>query len=155
MGKFTDSMAWLAKRDGTLVIGHGPFDESSAPKTDGASFYVQDFALQDPKPWKTPSRVERTSVLEFREQLGIPDALHCDWTPMDAAAFSLVFQEVMGSINGGNFEKTVPVVTETGSCSTAPGAAIIGAMIRRTAPLHTYGNPRTRIRRANPRLQVI
>lgn len=136
---FTDSMAWLAKRDGTLVIGHGPFAASTAPAASGLSFYVQDFALQDQKPWKTPSRVERTSVAEITKQLPRTDGPSCHWSSLDAVPFSAVFQEVMTSIKSGVFEKTVPVVTETGTSSAAPGAAIVDAMIRRTAPLHTYG----------------
>ena len=139
MEKFPDSMAWLAKRDGTLVIGHGPFDASASPAASGVSFYVQDFALQDSQPWKTPARVERTSCEEMARRFQGPAALGYDWNPLDAVPFSRVFHEVMASISSGIFEKTVPVVTETGTASMAPGPAIIRAMIRRSAPLHTYG----------------
>lgn len=139
MQYLSDSIAWLAKRDGTLVIGHGPFAESADPAAGAVSFYVQDFALQDQKPWKTPSRIERTRVAEITRQAPRPTELNCKWMSLDAVPFSAVFQEVMGSIHGGVFEKTVPVVTERGTSSTAPGGAIIDAMIRQTAPLHSYG----------------
>lgn len=139
MENFSDSMAWLAKRDGTLVIGHGPFQASVAPAANGVSFYVQDFALHDPRPWKTPTRVERTNTGEMAERLQRPARFDCRWDALDAVPFSRVFHEVMASISSGIFEKTVPVVTETGRSSEAPGPAIIRAMIRRSAPLHTYG----------------
>ena len=135
----SDSMAWLAKRDGSVVIGHGPFAESAVPPSEGVSFYVQNFALEDAKPWKTPSRIERTTTAELSGRFRDIPPLSCDWTPLDAAPFSVIFQEVMSSIHGGVFEKTVPVVTETGTARQSPGPAILAAMIRQAAPLHSYG----------------
>ena len=35
------------------------------PPADGVAFYVQDFALNDPQPWKIPSRIERTTAAEL------------------------------------------------------------------------------------------
>jgi menaquinone-specific isochorismate synthase len=135
----TDSLAWLAKRDGTLVIGHGPFLESSEPPPGGVSFYVQNFGLGDPLPWKTPRRVERTTVAEMGVVSKPLRPASCQWTPLDAAPFSVVFQEIMSAIHGGVFEKTVPVVTETGRSDGPPGMAIQMAMMRRGAPLYAYG----------------
>ena len=62
MENSSDSLAWLAKRDGSVVIGHGPFEESAGQNAGGVSFYVQDCALADPKPGKTPHRIERTTI---------------------------------------------------------------------------------------------
>jgi menaquinone-specific isochorismate synthase len=140
MEKFSDSMAWLAKRDGSVVIGYGPFEESAmSPSDDGVSFYVQDFALQEPKPWKTPDRIERTTVAALASRFEGTPPLDCEWDRLDAASFSVVFQEVMSSINSGVFEKTVPVVTETGTARQSPGPALVAAMTRQPAPLHSYG----------------
>ena len=139
MEPFNESMAWLAKRDGSLVIGHGPFEESSTPPEGGVSFYVQDFALQSKKPWKTPRTVERTTTREWTSQFNITPFPTCHWDPLDAAPFSVVFQEVMSSIHSGIFEKSVPVVTETGRVSSHPDRAIMAAMIRQALPLHAYG----------------
>jgi menaquinone-specific isochorismate synthase len=139
MENLSDSMAWLAKRDGSVVIGHGPFAESAGPPSEGIAFYVQDFALKDAKPWKTPSRVEHSTAAEMAERFHRAPPLDCAWTPLEAAPFSVIFQEVMSSIHGGVFEKTVPVVTETGTTRSSPGPAILAAMTRQAAPLHSYG----------------
>ena len=139
MEPFNESMAWLAKRDGSLVIGHGPFEESSTPPEGGVSFYVQDFALQGKKPWKTPRTVQRTTTREWTSQFNNTAFPPCLWDPLDAAPFSVVFQEVMSSIHSGIFEKSVPVVTETGRASAVPDRAIMAAMIRQALPLHAYG----------------
>lgn len=139
MENSSDSVAWLARRDGSVVIGHGPFDESAEPPAEGVAFYVQNFALGDAKPWKTPSRIERTTIQEMSSRSDTVPPLACDWDPLDAAPFSEVFQEVMSSIHNGVFEKTVPVVTESGTASHPPGPSIAAAMTRQSSPLHSYG----------------
>ncbi|HEX7261611.1 MAG TPA: chorismate-binding protein, partial [Luteolibacter sp.] len=139
MENSSDSMAWLARRDGSVVIGHGPFRESAESPANGISFYVQNFALRDTKPWKTPDRIERTTIQELGSRFSGWAPLICDWEPLDAAPFSEVFQEVMSSIHNGIFEKTVPVVTESGTARHAPGLSIAAAMTRQSSPLHSYG----------------
>lgn len=134
-----ESLAWLARRDGDVVIGHGPFESSAAPPEDGVAFHVGDFALKDKLPWKIPSRVERGRREEIATRFADAEALSCQWRSPDAEPFAAVFQEVMTSIHSGFFEKTVPVVTETGASESAPGPAIMAAMLRQHPPLMSYG----------------
>lgn len=138
MDNFNGSMAWLASRDGSVVIGYGPFRASTAPPEDGVAFFVGDFALTDAKPWKIPDSVERTTTQEMAVRFP-RISLSCEWSPLDAAPFSVIFQEIMACIRSGVFEKNVPVVTETGVTETDPSHAIIGAMIRQNQPLYSYG----------------
>ena len=135
-----DSMAWLARRDGSVLIGHGPFESSAMAPTAGTAFYMQDFALQEPLPWKIPSRIERTTPAELAARFTHAPSLECHWHPLDAVPFSGVFHEVMTSIHGGIFEKTVPVVTETGTTDPLPGPALVAAMARQRTPLLSYGS---------------
>lgn len=135
----SDSIAWLAKQDGSLVIGHGPFEASNEPSSDGISFYVQNFGLQDPLPWKTPTTFERSTVRECEARVQNTPPLGCDWDTLEASPFSVVFQEIMSSIQSGVFEKTVPVVTETGRVSGSPRESILASMIRQDLPLYSYG----------------
>jgi menaquinone-specific isochorismate synthase len=139
MEHFSDSMAWLGKPDGSVVVGYGPFENSAEPPSNGVAFHVQDFALQDAEPWKIPSHIERTTLTELSGKWQNTQPLAFTWEPLDAAPFSVVFQEVMSSIHSGIFEKTVPVVTEIGTATDAPGSCIIAGMIRQSAPLHSYG----------------
>lgn len=139
MDTFGNPTAWLAKSDGSVIVGHGPFTETAEAPADGTSFYIQDFALQDSRPWKTPGSVERTTRLELAARFRNHPAWACDWQALDAAPFSVVFQEIMSSIHSGLFEKTVPVVTETGRTRIPPGPAIMAATLRQPQPLHAYG----------------
>ncbi len=131
-------MAWLAKRDGSVVIGHGPFQSAAEPPMSGTAFHVRDFTPDDPTPWRIPTRVERTTIDGFHTRFADAEPLDCTWLPLDAAPFSVIFQEVMSSIRSGIFEKTVPVVTETGIAAAPPARAIISAMTRQPSPLLSY-----------------
>ena len=132
-------MAWLARRDGSVIIGHGPFTAASAPPTSGVAFYVQDFALLETRPWQTPDRSEHLTAAEFATRFPDAPRFHGHWHTLDAAPFAAVFQEVMAAIHAGVFEKTVPVVTETGLARQAPGPAILAASSRQGMPLQSYG----------------
>ncbi len=132
-------MAWLARRDGSVVVGHGPFESTCVMPATATAFYRQDFALNDPQPWKIPAALEVISKQDFAARHASVPPLVCQWQPLDAVPFSAVFQEVMAAIHGGVFEKTVPVVAESAVCDVAAGAAIIAAMTRQPAPLCSFG----------------
>jgi menaquinone-specific isochorismate synthase len=139
MENTTDSLAWLARRDGVMVLGHGPFTQAAGPPADGVAFHVRNFAPGDPLPWKIPARVERVDREEFVARCQPVPPLRCDWQALDAAPFSEVFQEIMTAIHSGVFEKTVPVVTEAGMGAHPPGPAILRAMTSQPSPLMSYG----------------
>ena len=133
------SIAWLTRSDGSVVVGSGPFRELAARGNEATAFFVQTFDWSDPKPWKIPARTERMSLSEFRSFVGDVQPIAFGWQPPDPAPFSEVFQEVMSAIRGGEFEKSVPVVTETGQCPNPPGAAIVAAAAAQHPPLRSYG----------------
>ncbi len=139
MDNHDQSMAWLARRDGSVLLGYGPFESRATAPADGVAFYVQDFALSDRLPWKIPSRFVRFTGADFTMFFSESQPLNYHWQALDAAAFSLVFQEVMTAIHAGIFEKTVPVVTEMGQSSHSSGTAIITGMSRQHTPLQSYG----------------
>jgi len=132
-------MAWLARRDGSVVIGHGPFEASAVMPAAGAAFYLQDFALSEPRPWRIPTGLELASSEDFAARHAGVAAPVCRWQGLDAAPFAGVFQEVMAAIHSGLFEKTVPVVTEIGFCEQAASGGILAAMARQPAPLCSFG----------------
>jgi len=132
-------MAWLARHDGSVVVGHGPFDSANEPPADGIAFYLQDFALTSQAPWKIPTRSEILSSTGFAARFEGIEQPVCQWTTPDAVPFSEIFLEVMAAIRSGLFEKTVPVVTETGSANESPFLGIVAAMAKQSAPLRSYG----------------
>lgn len=154
MPNTAESMAWLTRRDGTVLVGHGPFTPSHTPPADGVAFYLQDFALQHRQPWQVPARSEKLAPAEFAARFAGVPPIRVEWQTPDAAPFSVVFQEVMSSIHSGIFEKTVPVVTEAGLANSPAGPAIRAAASRQTLPLQSYGwfSPTTGFAGATPEL---
>lgn len=134
-----EPIAWLARRDGTAVIGHGPFEERATPPPATTAFFRQDFALNDPKPWKIPASTRVIPAAGLPALFPSCQLPAISWQSPDASQFSEVFQEALNSIQAGIFEKSVPVVTEAGSANSNPGPAIAAAMTRKSAPLHSYG----------------
>jgi menaquinone-specific isochorismate synthase len=136
-----EGIAWLARRDGTVVLGHGPFREAESPPESGVAFFKRSFREKDELPWQIPARVEHLTSRQFQEKFSAGSgALHVDWETPDAMPFSMVFQEIMSCIGQGVIEKTVPVVTERGRVrGEAPAAKIIAAMAAQRSPLHAYG----------------
>ena len=62
-----DSMAWLARRDGSVLIGHGPFEEAADATSRRVAFHVQDFALAGSAAVENPEhRIERTHCRGIR-----------------------------------------------------------------------------------------
>ena len=139
MERESESLAWLARRDGSVVIGYGPFEAVARLPESGVAFHPGDFAMRDPLPWKIPSRFEYATTAELADRFPCTGPLDCTWQPLDASPFSQVFQEIMTAIHSGGFEKTVPVVTENGTATTPPGPAILSAMAHQVRPLQSYG----------------
>ncbi|MDP4625001.1 MAG: chorismate-binding protein [Akkermansiaceae bacterium] len=131
--------AWLSRRDGTVVIGYGPFTPAEEAPVDGVAFYKRDFALSEEMPWQIPASYERMTVDEFRQKNGGAGSSDILWEIPDAMPFSFVFQEIMGCIRQGQIEKTVPVVTECGTVGGAVADMITAAMASQIAPLQSYG----------------
>lgn len=134
-----DRKAWLSRRDGTVVLGHGPFEAAAEPPADGVAFYKRDFFSLEEKPWRIPTDYEVMSAKNFRDAVGGDLRLDVVWEAPDAMPFSCVFQEIMTCIRQGMIEKTVPVVTERGVVAFSPAAGIMAAMAMQQAPLQSYG----------------
>lgn len=132
-------MAWLARRDGTVVVGYGPFTPHPAPPADGVAFFVSDFRLGAGSPWRVPARHEIFAAEDFAAAANAQRGFDASWQTPDASDFAIVFQEILQAIQAGEFEKTVPVVTENGISTGPPARFIAPAMARQRMPLHSYG----------------
>ncbi len=135
----SDRKAWLARRDGTVILGHGPFITAAQPPAAGVAFYKRDFFSCEEKPWHIPAHHEVKSAEFFSSSVGSDPCPQIAWEAPDAMPFSCVFQEIMTCIRQGMIEKTVPVVTERGHASSSPAAGIMAAMVKQRAPLQSYG----------------
>lgn len=136
----TDSrhLAWLARPDGSVVLGHGPFTRSAVPPENAVAFYVQRYGMDEAEPWRIPASFEIIDAASLTERLGAHPLPICEWSEIDAGPFSEVFQEVMDAIRRGTFEKTVPVVVETGRLVGGSPLGLAAAMTRQPEPRLSY-----------------
>ncbi|MBK1883295.1 chorismate-binding protein [Luteolibacter pohnpeiensis] len=134
-----ESMAWLARSDGSVVVGEGPFVSAAEPPESGVAFLVHDYGLTSSTPWKIPSSYREIRTEKFAAEFGDAEMPEIHWRSPDPGPFSRVFQEIMYAIHEEEFEKTVPVVVETGEAEQPVGAGVIAAMARQQTPLCSYG----------------
>lgn len=132
------NLAWLTRPDGSVLVGHGPFESLESPPENGVAFYVQRYGLDNPAPWRVPAKVERLDVAGLEARFSGREIPECDWEEIDAGPFAEVFQEVMDSIRRGVFEKTVPVVVESGRVKSGSGESLSTAMAREAMPRLSY-----------------
>ncbi len=95
---------------GELIIGMGPFNESAEHPLKGVAFYVNDFYLNDTKPWKIPSSYHTFDASFIDNYM----AAEVEWEQTNPIAFAAVFAEINEAIQRGVIEKSVPVCAEKG-----------------------------------------
>ncbi len=93
-----------------LLFGVGPFTESATPPELSPAFYVNTFDLDDPKPWKIPSK-----FIPMPEQSDdLSHAPKIQWSEPTPDAYAQVFTEIIDQIASGKLVKTVPGIPQFG-----------------------------------------
>jgi menaquinone-specific isochorismate synthase len=101
-----EAWAWLSKSAAFVSGAH--MECAAAPAAEGVSFYVNDFALSDPRPWRIPG----TPAEDFTAPPAAAPLV--SWEPPDAAAFRAGFEELMDAVRRRDILKAVPVASAAG-----------------------------------------
>ncbi|WP_018971172.1 chorismate-binding protein [Rubritalea marina] len=115
------------------IIGFGPFSSSAEYPVSGVAFYVNDFYLSDPEPWKIPSSYHRLNATQLEGY----KAAQIEWTAPDPKGFAQVFSEINESIQRGVIEKSVPVCVERGELVDGDIESLLGKLLAKHE--HFYG----------------
>jgi menaquinone-specific isochorismate synthase len=99
--------AWL-NGGGFDFCARGFRERTALPPATGTAFYVNDFALSDPRPWRVPVEIGPVEAAPPVQ----PPALV--WEEPPASAFSEVFSELMDSVRRRDILKAVPVASAAG-----------------------------------------
>jgi len=135
------ALAWLSCEDGSIILGTGPFQESSEAPKDRGAFYVSRFSNKSKNPWKIPKITEIVDFSYLKNRLNETfdqNNKAIQWVPPEPADFAAIFQEIDEAIRNGRVEKTVPVVTEYGVSEEIPALRILRSMAGQTRPLISY-----------------
>ncbi len=112
-----------------------------APPEDGrAAFYINDFQLGDPSPWKVPAHTfETADVRHLLPDNGSTPLPAVEWHGLRDGGFREVYEEIQAAIQAGTLEKSVPVITEHGHLNGGDPAALLKAINSAARELRGYG----------------
>lgn len=122
--------AFVQTAPGRVFIGWGPFEQLPFRRPGRPAFFISDFFLDDPQPWRHPAEWEELSIVELSAHLGdTSSALQVKWRPCELDSFRPTFQSAQSSMRKGAFSKIVPVLFEEGQLVRRGDVA--GALIAR------------------------
>ena len=132
---------FIESPEGKFRCGVGPFGAGEHPPEGGEAFYLNDFALGDPAPWKIPARYfESTDFGDILEAWEGGDAFpEIEWKPLDRALFGEVFASIKSGIDAGRLRKSLPVITQRGRVINEGVPALLGGMRGLSPPFLRYG----------------
>jgi menaquinone-specific isochorismate synthase len=106
--------AFVQTAPGRLFVGWGPFEQLPFRRPERPAFYVSDFFLDDPHPWRHPAEWEEIATDEFAARFTASAPLRIDWEPPPADSFASLFAAAREAMQRGEFAKVVPVMFEQG-----------------------------------------
>lgn len=110
------------------------------PRDGSVAFYLNDFELSDTAPWKIPSSFfETPDVRHLLPDNGSTPLPAVEWHGLRDMAFREIYDEIQTEIEGGELEKSVPVITEQGRLNGGDPAALMKAVNSSTDQLYGYG----------------
>src|SRR3954452_13594870 len=106
--------AFIQTAPGRVFVGWGPFEQSPMRHPSRPAFFIADFFLDDPHPWRHPASWEELSVEEFAARFDDGGAPRVEWQPLALDDFIPFFNAAQDDMRRGDFKKIVPVICESG-----------------------------------------
>jgi menaquinone-specific isochorismate synthase len=109
--------AFVQIAPGRVLAGWGPFEQLPFRRPDRPAFFIADFFLDDPHPWRHPASWEELTFAELTDRFEPGEGPEILWDPVNLQDFAVLFQSARGAMARGEFKKIVPVLFETGRLS--------------------------------------
>jgi isochorismate synthase EntC len=106
--------AFIQTTPGRVFIGWGPFEQLPFRRPERPAFFIADFFLDDPHPWRHPATWEETTFDELAARFEERGAPSVTWDAAPRDTFRQFFDSAHTALERGDFEKIVPVVFESG-----------------------------------------
>jgi menaquinone-specific isochorismate synthase len=107
--------AFIQTAPNRVFIGWGPFEQAPLRRPERPAFFISDFFLDDPHPWRHPSAWEEMTFDELAARFGgelAPPRI--TWEAPSIAAWTALFESAREAFGRGDFKKIVPVLFESG-----------------------------------------
>ncbi|HKO59154.1 MAG TPA: chorismate-binding protein [Thermoanaerobaculia bacterium] len=114
----TRDFAFIQTAPDRLFVGWGPFEQLPFRRPDRPAFFITDFFLDDPHPWRHPAAWEELSVAELAARFDDQGAPPVDWATTYVTPFTELFESAKEGMARGDFKKVVPVLFEEGRVRT-------------------------------------
>jgi menaquinone-specific isochorismate synthase len=122
-------LALMREPSGRAWLGLGPFTAHAVQPAE-AAFYINDFELQDPLPWKVPAQL---IALEPGQPLPaglVPEALpKVRWDKPRTEGFKMAFRRIRRDVLADRLTKMVPVITQAGQLEAGHWLAILPTLL--------------------------
>jgi isochorismate synthase EntC len=106
--------AFIQTAPGRVFIGWGPFEQLPFRRPGRPAFFIADFFLDDPHPWRHPATWEETTFEDLASRFEERDAPRVAWEPPPLDDFRALFESARAAMARGDFQKIVPVIFENG-----------------------------------------
>lgn len=128
--RLPDARAW---------IGQGPFESFAEAPAGGGAFYINDFDLSDPLPWKKPAHLVEISADSLALNAGWNGARlpQIQWAKPPTEWFKMAFRRIRREVLAKRLEKMVPVLTENGTIMEGDPVRLLESVM--AAPPNTWG----------------
>ena len=110
--------AFVQTSPGKVFVGWGPFEQLPFRRPERPAFFITDFFLDDPAPWRHPETWEELDVEELASRFEPGAAPEIDWEPPALHNWAPLFESAMEGMQRGAFSKIVPVLFEHGRFAT-------------------------------------
>jgi menaquinone-specific isochorismate synthase len=133
--------AFIQTAPGQLFVGWGPFVNAPMRRQERPAFFITDFFLKDPHPWRHPESWEEMSFGDFAALFESAGAPQVQWTAFDTREFERLFASAYESMSRGDFKKIVPVIFEHGRLisKAAPWGYFLSRLSDIPAGMSVYG----------------
>jgi menaquinone-specific isochorismate synthase len=133
--------AFIQIAPGRLFVGWGPFEHHPFRRPERPAFFITDFFLADPHPWRHPAEWEELTIEEFADRFSETPSPRLEWQPLTIEEFAPLFASAKSAIDRGEFKKIVPVIFETARNPerVVPWRALIRRLSEAPAHMTAYG----------------
>jgi menaquinone-specific isochorismate synthase len=133
-------IAFFRPPTGGAWLGTGPFTALADCPTQGTAFYINDFDLSDPLPWKVPTTLHRIDAMEaLAPWMGIPAPLLVRWGKPATEGFKMAFRRIRREVLAGRLDKMVPALTAHGELATGHPLSLLAHAFAAPEQLWGYG----------------
>jgi menaquinone-specific isochorismate synthase len=104
-----------------VFVGWGPFEQAPLRRPDRPAFFISDFFLDDPHPWRHPASWEELTFEELAARFGEARPPAIEWEPPSPETWTALFESARAAFARGDFKKIVPVIFESGRLADRNG----------------------------------